>query len=218
MNKITTIIVQAVVTATLTAGVAACGGNTPGGTPATASNQAPPASTPPAEQSTPAAAANAPPDSAAEPAAPPPAADGPRYASVISVQPIKQKVDHPREDCRDERVVHKRKPKDDHQIAGTVIGAVAGGVLGHQVGGGRGKDVATVAGAIGGGIAGKKIQESHQDRQTYTTIEHRCRTVNEPSEDIVAYEVVYEYLGSTHQVRLDHDPGDKIELPVRGID
>ena len=34
---------------------------------------------------------------------------------------------------------------------GTVAGAVVGGLLGHQVGGGRGQTAATVAGAAGGG-------------------------------------------------------------------
>lgn len=152
-------------------------------------------------------------------AAPPPIQTsdaGARYANVISVQPVKQAGPH--EECQDVRVVHRHKPKDDNQIAGTVIGAVAGGVIGHQVGGGRGRDLATVAGAVGGGIAGKKIQENQQNQRTYTTTERRCRKVSGPSEQVVAYDVVYEYLGSTHQVRLDHDPGDRVELPVRGIE
>ena len=144
-----------------------------------------------------------------------PAADAPRYADVISVQPVKQSAN--REECRDEQVTHRRKPKDEHQIAGTVIGAVAGGAVGNQVGGGRGRDLATVAGVIGGGVAGKKIQEKQQRGDTYTTTERRCRTVTDPGEEVVAYDVVYAYLGQTHQVRLDHDPGDRIELPVRGL-
>jgi uncharacterized protein YcfJ len=144
--------------------------------------------------------------------------DAPRYATVVSVQPVKRKVDHKREVCRDERVVHKARPKDDHQIAGTVIGAIAGGVIGNQVGGGRGRDIATVAGAVGGGYAGKKIQQGQQNKNTYTTTERRCREVNEPGEEVVAYDVVYEYLGTTQKVRLDHDPGDRVELPVRGIE
>jgi len=168
----------------------------------------------------PEAAASTPPASPPSTSAAPPPIQGSdagaRYANVISVQPVKQTGPH--EECQDVRVVHRHKPKDDNQIAGTVIGAVAGGVIGHQVGGGRGRDLATVAGAVGGGIAGKKIQESQQNQQTYTTTERRCRKVNGPSEQVVAYDVVYEYLGSTHQVRLDHDPGDRVELPVRGIE
>ena len=38
-------------------------------------------------------------------------------------------------------------------------GAVVGGLLGHQVGGGRGKDVMTVVGAVGGAVAGNQIEK-----------------------------------------------------------
>lgn len=41
---------------------------------------------------------------------------------------------------------------------GVVGGAVVGGVLGNQVGGGRGKDVATVLGAVGGAVAGNEVE------------------------------------------------------------
>src|SRR5262245_40375712 len=48
---------------------------------------------------------------------------------------------------------------NDHQFGiGTVAGAAAGGLLGHQIGGGSGRDVATVLGVIGGGIAGNAVQ------------------------------------------------------------
>jgi outer membrane lipoprotein SlyB len=42
---------------------------------------------------------------------------------------------------------------------GMIIGGIAGGLLGNQVGGGSGKTLATVAGAAGGAYAGKKIAE-----------------------------------------------------------
>lgn len=41
-------------------------------------------------------------------------------------------------------------------------GALVGGVIGHQIGGGRGRDLATVAGAIGGGIAGNELAKQRQ--------------------------------------------------------
>jgi outer membrane lipoprotein SlyB len=50
---------------------------------------------------------------------------------------------------------------------GAVGGAVVGGVLGHQVGGGRGKDVATVLGAIGGGVAGHQIEKNVKKTKEY---------------------------------------------------
>lgn len=52
-----------------------------------------------------------------------------------------------------------RVGNDDGAALGTVIGAIAGGLIGHQVGGGKGKTAATVAGAVGGGFAGHAIGE-----------------------------------------------------------
>jgi outer membrane lipoprotein SlyB len=42
---------------------------------------------------------------------------------------------------------------------GTVVGAVAGGLAGRQVGGGSGQDIMTVIGAVAGGYAGSKYGE-----------------------------------------------------------
>lgn len=47
---------------------------------------------------------------------------------------------------------------------GMVVGAVAGGILGNQVGGGSGRVLATVAGAVVGGIVGSEIGRS-MDKQ-----------------------------------------------------
>lgn len=50
---------------------------------------------------------------------------------------------------------------------GAVGGAVAGGVLGNQVGGGRGQDVMTVVGAVAGGIAGHQIEKKVRTTKNY---------------------------------------------------
>jgi len=41
--------------------------------------------------------------------------------------------------------------------SGSGVGALAGGLLGHQVGGGNGKTLATVAGAVAGAIGGNLV-------------------------------------------------------------
>ena len=57
---------------------------------------------------------------------------------------------------------------------GAVAGAIIGGVLGHQVGSGRGNDVATAAGAVGGAVAGNEIEKRHNEGQGYrVTVEFR---------------------------------------------
>lgn len=88
------------------------------------------------------------------------------FAPVQSVQA--------RERCYDVEVQRKKPVKDDNRIAGTAIGAVAGGLLGNQVGGGDGKKAATVVGALGGAYAGNRIQKNNQRKSTETVIERRC--------------------------------------------
>ncbi|MFP3519187.1 glycine zipper 2TM domain-containing protein, partial [Pseudomonas sp. SIMBA_077] len=94
---------------------------------------------------------------------------GPEYAQVLAVQPVNQQIKTPREVCKDVAVTRQRPVKDEHQILGTVAGAVGGGLLGSMLGNGNGKKLATVAGAVGGGYAGNKVQEGMQERDTYTT-------------------------------------------------
>ena len=50
------------------------------------------------------------------------------------------------------------------QEGGTVVGAVAGGLIGNQFGKGSGKVLATVAGAVVGGLVGSEIGKS-MDKQ-----------------------------------------------------
>jgi uncharacterized protein YcfJ len=136
-----------------------------------------------------------------------------QFARVVSVAP----VTGPHQVCTDETVTEQRKPNDEHQVAGTVIGAIAGGVIGHQIGGGRGRTLATVGGAVGGGVVGKEVQKNHQGRDTVTHVVKRCHTVDASAAATPVYDVVYAYQGQNFHVRLDHDPGDRLALPVRGI-
>jgi uncharacterized protein YcfJ len=135
-----------------------------------------------------------------------------KYAQVVSVDPVHSTVNNPQEVCHDETVTHTAPPKDQHQIAGTAIGAVAGGLLGHMVGGGKGNTLATVAGAVGGGYAGNRIEASHQRAQVTSSVERKCSTVNNTSSKIVGYDVRYVYNGVTRTVRMDHDPGDRVQV------
>ncbi|MGZ5080070.1 MAG: glycine zipper 2TM domain-containing protein [Usitatibacter sp.] len=70
------------------------------------------------------------------------------------------------------RVVDVKTIKKEGEAsgAGAVIGGIAGGVLGHQVGSGRGKDVATVAGAAGGAYAGHQIEKSKSATTSYDVV------------------------------------------------
>lgn len=54
-------------------------------------------------------------------------------------------------------VYQQPAPVAQNSPLGIGIGAVVGGLLGNQVGGGSGKTLATVAGAVGGGYLGNEI-------------------------------------------------------------
>lgn len=141
---------------------------------------------------------------------------GPKYAQVISATPIKETVKTPRRECRNVAVTHRRPVQDENRITGSLLGAVAGGVIGHQFGGGHGKDIATVAGALGGGYAGNQIQGSMQDNDTYTTTQQRCRTVYDKSEKMLGYDVTYKIGDQQGKIRMDKDPGTQIPLDSNG--
>jgi len=190
----------------------------------TAPNAAPPPANagvnqpPPAQQAVPpqaalASASYAPHPGSGAPPPPPPAQDGAEYAQVISVTPLQgaQQV------CSDQTVTERRPQSDNHQVAGTVIGAIAGGVIGNQFGRGSGRKLTTVAGAVGGGIAGKKIQEAHQEGDTVTRVVKRCHTVTPGKDSPQLFDVVYAYQGQNLHAKLDYDPGSRIALPVRSL-
>lgn len=139
-----------------------------------------------------------------------PAAAGPQYAQVVSVTPVRSTTAS-QQVCRNVVVDQAAPPRDQHNIAGTAIGAVAGGLLGHMVGGGRGNTLATVAGAVGGGYAGNRIENSHHQPQVTQTVQRQCNTVA-GSDKIVAYDVQYVYNGVTRTARMDHDPGNRVEV------
>jgi len=141
---------------------------------------------------------------------------GPQFAQVLSATPIQETMKTPRQECRNITLTHRRPVQDENRIAGSVLGAVAGGVLGHQFGGGRGRDVATVAGALAGGYGGHQVQGALQDRDTYTTTEQRCKTVYDKQQKMMGYDVTYKIGDQQGKIRMDNDPGTRIPLDSNG--
>jgi uncharacterized protein YcfJ len=153
------------------------------------------------------------------PAAPVAAAQ-PQFAQVVAVQPITQSVtsSKPRQVCQDEQVAVPETYKDKHQVGGAVVGGLVGALAGHQVGGGKGKTLATVGGAAAGAFAGHEIQKRHQEKnQTHTEVRNVCHTVTDKSTSTktVVYDVTYTLNGQAGHIRMDHNPGVGTGLPVR---
>ncbi|QAU35126.1 glycine zipper 2TM domain-containing protein [Janthinobacterium sp. 17J80-10] len=70
-------------------------------------------------------------------------------------------------DCGRVEAVTPVKEQGQASGVGIVAGAVLGGVLGNQVGGGNGRKLATVAGAVGGGYAGNEVEKRTRATSSY---------------------------------------------------
>ncbi|HXS53161.1 MAG TPA: glycine zipper 2TM domain-containing protein [Usitatibacter sp.] len=74
-----------------------------------------------------------------------------------------------RYDSGEGRVVAIDPVHDSHRASGggALLGGIAGAVLGHQIGSGRGNTAATVAGGVGGAVAGNEIEKRHGGSDYY---------------------------------------------------
>lgn len=136
----------------------------------------------------------------------------PEFADVLAVKPVTETTKTPKEVCNEVAVNEQAPVKDPNRIAGTAIGAVAGGLLGNQIGGGTGRTLATVGGAAAGGYAGNQVQKNMQENKTVRRTETRCKTVYESHTKTVAYDVRYRLGEEEGQVRMDHQPGARIPV------
>jgi uncharacterized protein YcfJ len=143
------------------------------------------------------------------------------FADVISSVPVYQtvQIDEPKQVCREVEVVTEQAQGAVTQrgAAGAAIGAIAGGVAGHQFGGGRGKDAATIGGAVLGGVIGHQVAKAGEaPPQSTTRTEQRCDTVTSSRQEqrLSGYNVSYRYAGRTYQSMLPHDPGSRLAVNV----
>ena len=63
--------------------------------------------------------------------------------------------------------IHEIKKRGEGSGIGAVGGAVVGGLVGNQFGGGSGKKITTVAGAVGGAFAGHQIEKEVKATKSY---------------------------------------------------
>lgn len=75
------------------------------------------------------------------------------------------------------KVEVQRSSSDPNRVAGTAAGAVIGGLVGNQIGDGKGRKLATVGGAVAGGAIGRKVQGDRQEARGDRVIETRCERV-----------------------------------------
>jgi uncharacterized protein YcfJ len=90
---------------------------------------------------------------------------------------------------------------------GVIAGALIGGILGHQVGGGTGRDIATAGGAIAGAAIGNNVANQNN---TSTRDVRRCENVGSQKPEY--WDVAYNYRGVQHRVQLSAPPGATIAV------
>jgi uncharacterized protein YcfJ len=158
---------------------------------------------------------------AAAPAFAEPAGVTYEWARVVEKEPVVRVIRKPvqEEVCWQEEV-YREVPKS-HSRAPVVIGAILGGLIGNQFGSGSGRDAMTVAGAALGGSIAKDNQHRNNPQKFYASLEDRCgmNTNWRETEQIIGWDVVYEYDGETHLTRMQDEPGEYIEvrLEVRPV-
>jgi uncharacterized protein YcfJ len=151
-------------------------------------------------------------------------------APVLSVHPVMEHVPVNREECWSEHrrgYEETRVTRQDNGAVigpGTVIGAIAGGVIGHQFGeSSGGRDRGTAAGAIVGGLVGNQIDRQNGappsevtevERRPVTREVQRCRTVQEVRDVVAGYDVRYRYAGREFVTRMPYDPGRRIHVAI----
>lgn len=141
------------------------------------------------------------------------------YATVTSVKPNYQNVSVPRyrTDCQINQVPIYGSVQGQASTGDTIVGAIIGGAIGNQVGGGSGKDAATVLGAIiGADIANKRPQQQQQiigyrEEQTCNNV-----TYYETQEEIKNYTIRYEWRGIQGSTRTynNYRVGDRIPVEI----
>lgn len=162
-------------------------------------------------------------------------------AKVISSTPVYERVSTPRQECWSEQVaayeqrrvhrpgrdVYYDEPRSSGIGPGTVLGAILGGAIGHQFGNSSGgRDRGAGAGAIIGGLIGHDMENNHSgyrhasrdvvevERVPVTRDVQRCRTVADYREQVVGYDVRYNYNGREYVTRMSYDPGQTVPVEV----
>jgi uncharacterized protein YcfJ len=101
---------------------------------------------------------------------------------------------------------------DNRKLGGTIAGALIGGILGHQVGGGAGKDLATAGGAVAGGMIGNNLGKNNGSAPDSQV--RRCETTASTTPEY--WDVTYQFRGVEHRLQMTQHPGSTIEVNARG--
>ena len=128
-------------------------------------------------------------------------------AEVTSVRAVRGR---PEQRCWVEREQVVQEQRGDVNVGAAIVGAVLGGVLGHQVGGGRGKDIATAGGAVAGAALGANVGRGSGPAAVTRDVQ-RCTDV--PSQARPDYwDVTYMFRDQEHHIQMVTPPGRSVTV------
>lgn len=129
-------------------------------------------------------------------------------ARVVSSTPVVAQVAVPRQVCYDEM----RQEPARSSGAGAIMGAIAGGAMGNAIGKGTGRAVTTGLGVVLGAAMGDQIENN--GRPGVNRVVQRCEQQSTYQNQVVAYNVVYEYGGQRYSTQMQREPGATIPINV----
>lgn len=125
----------------------------------------------------------------------------------VPVSSVRAVVGTPEQRCWVERQ-QVNEPSRGTSAGGVIAGALIGGILGHQVGGGSGRDIATAGGAVAGAVVGNNV--ANRNNNTSTQDVRRCENVSNPKPEY--WDVTYNYQGREHRVQMNTPPASTIAV------
>ena len=136
------------------------------------------------------------------------------YARVLLVEPIaRTQVTQPAYDCR-----YQASPRHQAEIeryAPAVVGAVAGGIIGHQLGSKKDRPLTTVLGSVVGASIGGMItaQQPVAPAPAYRTYcQPQAAYAPQASDQASDYEITYYFEGRKYVTRTDAAPGSWVKV------
>jgi len=118
-------------------------------------------------------------------------------ANIVNVTPVYSDRTQQTQICD---VVAGDQQEQSAVNPGSVIGGIAGALLGGQVGNGNGRVAMAALGAVTGALAGDRVaQRTSQPQQV-------CHWVQRVEQQVSGYRVVYAYEGDTYETVLPYDP------------
>lgn len=134
-----------------------------------------------------------------------PAAQAQEFGQVVSRTPVYQQVAVTRQVCSTTPT-----PAQPKSSSGSVVGAIAGGLIGSALGGRDNRTFSAGLGAIGGAMLGDHV-DTQAAKPGASTV---CQNQTSYENRLQGWSVVYDFNGKRYTTQLAVDPGPTVPLQI----